>query len=428
MGNSPVGFDNDSDDDEYRRRWFRHPAFLGLAALALFGAGFGSFVLVANQGQRNETDGAIAPAVAGDDVTATSGANGDTDTEGTDAGPSTTLEASSTTAPELAVPEGAYVDATLDLEAGPGPGLFVLTGRVPDTETAEMLTQAAELSYAPYVRSELEVDASLEPAPWLAQGAKLIGLLPSVTDGTIRVVDGTVQLDARSPNPQYLELLVGALTQLGGMPVEVLTPEITNLVPPRFVTSVAGGTVSLEGEVPTEAIKVLLEGGAAAAYGPENVESTLTINDGTYTSFWMYTMPGIFQLFTPFPEYSFQVVEGQASGTLQGGVGFAVDSTAITSEAAQVLGIGVAILARDISISMTVVGHTDATGPDDHNQILSEARAASVVGFFVQAGIGEDRVSALGAGESEPLAPNDTPEGRALNRRVEFRFGPPELE
>jgi outer membrane protein OmpA-like peptidoglycan-associated protein len=425
LGNSPAGLDHQPSDDDYGRPWYRHPATVALAALVLFGAGFGSFVLLASQRENTGTDGALAPAEPDPEATATTGPGGDTATEGGDGATSTTAAAgSSSSSAALAVPEGAYVEATLNLDAGPNPGLFVLTGRVPDAETAELLTQAAELSYAPYVRSELEVDPTLDPAPWLAQGAQIIGLLPSVTDGTIRVVDGKVEVEARSPNPQYLELLIGALTQLGGMPVEVVSEEITGLVPPRFVAEVADGTVTLSGEVPSEPIKALLEGGAAVAYGPGNVESTLTIDDGTYTSFWMYTVPGIFQLFTPFPEYSFQVIDGQASGTLHGGFGFEVDSTEITPEAARVLDIGVAIMARDLSVFMTVVGHTDATGPEDHNQLLSEGRATSVAGYFQAAGIGEERLAAVGAGETEPIAPNDSPEGRAINRRVEFDFGP----
>ena len=88
------------------------------------------------------------------------------------------------------------------------------------------------------------------------------------------------------------------------------------------------------------------------------------------------------------------------------------------------LGIGVALLVRDRSLDMTVIGHTDSTGNDEINDELSLARATSVVDFFVANGVSADRLEAMGKGSREPIAPNDTPEGRALNRRVEFRFGP----
>lgn len=397
-----------------------HPIALTLLAVALFFIGFLSFLFFGNEmdedqatGSSDQTETTTSPSsetTAGDDETATS-----TDAEATE-----TNETDGATPPD-----GAFVEATLDLDAGPGPGLFKLSGRVPDAETATALIEAAELSYAPFVESDLEVDETLDPAPWLATSPRLIGLLPSVTDGTIRVVDEKVELIARSPNPEYLALLEGALTLLSELPVEVADPTITDLVPPRFIATVADGAISLTGEVPSDQIRELLEGGAAAAYGPENVESDLSINDGTYTSFWMYTMPGIFQLFSSFPRYELRVIDGVSSGSLQGGVSFDVDSTQISEQAAQVLNIGVAILARDLSIFMTVEGHTDSSGPDDYNMELSEARATSVVAYLEAAGIQQARMIAVGAGESNPIADNDTTDGKAQNRRVEFLFGPP---
>ena len=419
------------DDEEGRRGITRNPIVLGIAALFLFALGFLSFVALSRGGDDDRTESAIQPAGAGSpDTTAAattdSGGSGSAAATTEASGGEALVPATATTLSEAPVPDGAYVQARLNLDMGPNPGLFTLSGRVPDTATAELLEQAAQLSYAPYVTSDLKIDSSLEPAPWLAQSARLIGLLPSVTDGTIRVVDGKIEVDARSPNPEYLALFEGALKQLGGgMPVTMVNQTITDLVPPRFVADVDNGKVTLSGEVPAEPIKALLEGGAAAAYGPENVASSLTVNDKTYTSFWMYTMPGIFQLFGPFPKYDLQVVNGQASGTLQGGVSFAINATDITPEAAKVLDIGVSILARDLSVGMIVTGHTDATGPDDLNQTLSEERARSVVAYLVKAGIQPERLQAVGKGESEPIAPNTDPAGRALNRRVEFNFGPP---
>lgn len=429
-GDSSVGVGEGFDHEESRRGITRNPIALGIAALLLFAVGFGSFVALSGGGNDSGTETAIEPAGAGSSTTeaatATDGEGGAGSTATSAAAPGSSLvPAAATTLSASPAPAGAYVQARLNLDAGPNPGLFTLSGRVPDAQTAELLRTAAEVSYAPYVTSDLEIDPTVETAPWLAQSARLIGLLPSVTDGTIRVSDKGIEVDARSPNPQYLALFEGALNQLGGgMPVTMVNQTITDLVPPEFKADVVDGKVTLSGEVPAEAVKALLEGGAAAAYGPENVASTLTIDDQTYTSFWMYTMPGIFQLFSPFPRYQLQVVDGQASGTLQGGVGFAINSTEISPAAAKVLDIGVSILARDLSVAMTVTGHTDATGPDDLNQTLSEERARSVVDYLVSAGIEPQRLTATGKGESEPIAPNSDPAGRAVNRRVEFSFGP----
>ncbi|MDH3301246.1 MAG: OmpA family protein [Acidimicrobiia bacterium] len=208
------------------------------------------------------------------------------------------------------------------------------------------------------------------------------------------------------------------------MPVEVVDTLITDLDPPLFAVKVDQGSVTLDGFVPSQAVIELLAGGAQAVYGPDQVTNNLTVDDSTYSSFWMQTMPGVFQLFQAFPAYQFTVEEGAFSGAIQGGVNFATDSTEISPQAAQALDIGVAVLARDISIGMLVTGHTDSQGPDDYNQALSEARAQSVVDYFVASGIDPARLIAAGAGESQPVADNETDEGRAQNRRVEFVFGP----
>lgn len=412
----------ESIDGSSGRDWARHPIVIGVVAVGLFALGFLAFVFSADRLQGNDASEdrasdttSTAPATTADEAS-------DTTADGEGAAESTT----SSMLPDADdLPEGAFVEATLNLDAAAGPGMFKLTGRVPDQQTADAVLQAAELSYAPFVESDLEVDESLEPAPWLAVSPRLIGLLPTITDGTIRIVDGTVQLDARSPNPEYLALLQAGLEQLSeGVPVEVVDTEITDLRPPLFQADVADSKVTLSGFIPSEEIREILVGGAIAAYGPENVTDELTIEGDTYISFWMYTMPGVFQLFTPFPQYSFKVEDGFVSGALQGGVNFAVDSAEITAEAAQVLNVGVAVMARDISIFMTVEGHTDSSGPADYNQALSVARAESVVAYFSEGGIDPSRLAATGQGENEPIATNETVEGKALNRRVEFIFGP----
>lgn len=70
--------------------------------------------------------------------------------------------------------------------------------------------------------------------------------------------------------------------------------------------------------------------------------------------------------------------------------------------------------------SITIVGHTDAQGADDYNMKLSQSRAESVRNYLVAHGVPGDRVTAHGLGESQPVADNNTAEGRANNRRVEI--------
>jgi len=72
------------------------------------------------------------------------------------------------------------------------------------------------------------------------------------------------------------------------------------------------------------------------------------------------------------------------------------------------------------SLHVAVEGHTDSVGSDQYNQDLSEHRAQAVRDYFVQQGISGSAIEARGFGKTEPIASNDTPEGRQANRRVEL--------
>jgi len=74
----------------------------------------------------------------------------------------------------------------------------------------------------------------------------------------------------------------------------------------------------------------------------------------------------------------------------------------------------------DESQVVTIYGHTDSRGADDMNRRLSQARADVVREYLVGKGVGANNIKAVGKGESAPVASNETPEGRANNRRVEM--------
>ena len=71
-------------------------------------------------------------------------------------------------------------------------------------------------------------------------------------------------------------------------------------------------------------------------------------------------------------------------------------------------------------IKFEVQGHTDNTGNAASNQTLSEQRAKAIVSKMVEMGIASNRLTAVGKGQSAPIADNSSDEGRAKNRRVEF--------
>lgn len=80
----------------------------------------------------------------------------------------------------------------------------------------------------------------------------------------------------------------------------------------------------------------------------------------------------------------------------------------------------VELLRNNRTMVVEIGGHTDNVGADDANMKLSHARAKSVRDYLVNAGIVSERLQAKGYGKTEPIATNDTPEGRQANRRTEF--------
>jgi outer membrane protein OmpA-like peptidoglycan-associated protein len=110
--------------------------------------------------------------------------------------------------------------------------------------------------------------------------------------------------------------------------------------------------------------------------------------------------------------------------TLPGGLLFDVDSAAVRPAVQGDL----AAVARNLieypDSMVEVLGHTDDTGSETYNQTLSERRAETVAGVLVRQGVAPARVRAAGRGETQPVATNDTPEGRQQNRRVEIFIRP----
>jgi len=103
-------------------------------------------------------------------------------------------------------------------------------------------------------------------------------------------------------------------------------------------------------------------------------------------------------------------------------VTFDTNSARIREESYQLLQQYGNVLERDLPDAKIIIeGHTDDLGPDDYNSLLSEERALAVKTYLINHfKVAPDRVMIKGAGESRPIAPNDRPDGRSLNRRVEF--------
>ena len=112
---------------------------------------------------------------------------------------------------------------------------------------------------------------------------------------------------------------------------------------------------------------------------------------------------------------------GAFEGTLAG-VNFQIDSARLRSISKKRLDAIVTVLTKYPKVTVEISGHTDSTGSAEHNTELSKSRAESVKAYLVQHGVDGSRVETRGAGPDEPIDTNATVEGRAKNRRIEFRL------
>ncbi|MBW3567458.1 MAG: OmpA family protein [Proteobacteria bacterium] len=109
---------------------------------------------------------------------------------------------------------------------------------------------------------------------------------------------------------------------------------------------------------------------------------------------------------------------------MPGNITFQTDSSDLNPDFFEVLDAVSKVVEEYEKTLVVVTGHTDSTGGDTYNQQLSERRAASVGQYLRKEGVSMDRMVIIGYGESRPVASNETPEGRAQNRRVELTLEP----
>jgi OOP family OmpA-OmpF porin len=114
-------------------------------------------------------------------------------------------------------------------------------------------------------------------------------------------------------------------------------------------------------------------------------------------------------------------VVSKARGALEGVV-FKTNSPDLTPNAEQVLNGVAEELSQFPGVKVEVEGHTDSVGDESYNLQLSQKRAESVLDYLVSKGISRDRLTAVGYGETQPIADNSTKEGRFKNRRVELEW------
>jgi outer membrane protein OmpA-like peptidoglycan-associated protein len=114
----------------------------------------------------------------------------------------------------------------------------------------------------------------------------------------------------------------------------------------------------------------------------------------------------------------------QITLNMPGNITFATDSADLNAGFFDVLNSVGKVVNEFGQTVIEVAGHTDSTGSTDYNQQLSEKRANAVAAYLKTRSVRADRIITVGAGETHPVATNDTPAGRQQNRRVELTLVP----
>ena len=177
-------------------------------------------------------------------------------------------------------------------------------------------------------------------------------------------------------------------------PPAVVAPGATAGKPSHYGV-LAGGKLTLVGAVPDRATADALVAKAVAVLGAANVIDNYQIDPKAPVS-----ANGFVKVADP--------------------VRFDFGSAALDPAFVKVLDLAVAAMKLNPQVRLVVVGHTDSVGSQDFNQALSEARALSAADYVASQGIDRGRIGTSGRSFQEPIADNETEEGRARNRRIEF--------
>ncbi len=347
-------------------------------------------------------------------------------------------------------------------------GIVTVSGTVPDQATADAIREAAMARWGQEsVVDRIAVVRNTSGAAWLAGIVTAISGLNDLSEGSISVGPAGILVVGNVPTAKTITDVHESLSAAFGLEVPVENRlEVVALAEPSFVAELlADGTVSLGGVMPDQPSIDAIVAGAGGVHGSAAVTNEIEVGSAVASPSYLRSLPAIFGAIEGLSPWRFAVAAGRAEITgqaiseealaetgnrleiifaaaglavdikaevdstavaavltdlLQGTATFRVGSAQLSADAAALLDEAIEILTDNSTTVLTVAGHTDDVGGDNDNLALSEARAQAVVDYLVAGGIDAARLTAVGYGESRPIAGNDTAEGRSRNRRIEF--------
>lgn len=251
------------------------------------------------------------------------------------------------------------------------------------------------------------------PTATATTGAAAATITPAAANPT----PGQVVVGGKVPDEATKAAVLGQLRNTYGAGNVVDQIEVGDVAtPPNWATNVQkllgsqltqihkgqltidGTQIDVKGEVPNESQRQKIASDMANALNP-----TYTIRNGLRVS---ASEQGVLD-------------QTLANRTIE----FETGSATLTPQGQLILDQMAAVLAKLTTRTVAIIGHTDNSGARASNIALSQARADTVKGYLIAKGIPSQQLTATGVGPDQPIASNDTPDGRARNRRIEFRAG-----
>jgi OOP family OmpA-OmpF porin len=275
---------------------------------------------------------------------------------------------------QITLASGAVVDAAaipyrLQAELA-SDGQVVLSGEVPDAASHEAIVKAAQDRFGADNVIDRLIEKAGAPTGWLE--AAITGLK-----------------NLKLMNSGSLELLDQALTLSG----EVASDDISGQV--------------------MQAVNADLPGGYQSAYNLVAPAASMKVEPAQTT-----VSEPVLTVEEKAEAMSCQDQFNRLLGQTQ--INFQTASDEINPDSFSLLDQLASVAEECPAARIVIEGHTDSRGRDVYNQSLSESRAVSVLDYLLAKGLPSNRLSAIGYGESQPIADNNTEEGRAINRRIEF--------
>lgn len=300
---------------------------------------------------------------------------------------------------------------------------FSVEAVVADSDLAIALGAAVDKTYGEFGSSTISAEASVPVEPWTDRLMYVVKNFPRLIDGSLLIGDDGVVLTGRAPSEEAYDYFIDELSPENGFPpLDVGGLEIVDLEAPSLDVEVVDGVMTVEGTVPSLEMRDRIMQKGVELYGAENVVADIEIDDELFPLFDVARFPQVVSVFSVGGDFEVKMIEGGFFGLLENGLNFDTGSADLSSQGRQTLSGFPALIART-TVEITIVGHTDSTGPEERNQVLSEARAQSVAALLESLGVDGSRLVVIGEGESKPLASNSTQDGRAKNRRVVITMG-----